>query len=84
MKTINKMRQLPISSDELLSSLTDQSSSGFVNKKIIGALMIGVKSDIDALHFCDTVEKLADNNSLTTHIEILRNGKYCTYKCDLK
>ena len=65
-----------MSSDELLNSLTDLSSGGFVNEKIIGALMTGVKSDTDALHFCDTVEKLADNNSLTIHFEILRNGTF--------
>ena len=35
-----------------------------------------IKSDVDALQFCDVMDNLVDSKSSKTHIKVLKNGKY--------
>ena len=75
MNTVNKMKQLLRVSDDVLSNLTNLPTADLINESIIVLLMTGIKSDIDALKFCDIMENLMDCKS-STDIEILRNGKF--------
>ena len=75
MNTINKIKQLLRLSDDVLSNLTNLPTADLINENIIVLLMTAIKSDIDALQFCDIMESLMDNKS-STDIEILRNGKF--------
>ena len=75
MNTINKIKQLLRLSDDALSNLTNLPTADLINENIIVLLMTTIKSDIDALQFCDIMENLMDNKS-STDIEILRNGKF--------
>ena len=86
MNTVNKIKQLLRLSDDVLSNLTNLPTADLINENIIVLLMTGIKSDIDALQFCDIMESLMDRKS-STDIEILRNGKcrctihdLCMYK----
>ena len=74
MRTINKLRLLGIPK-EVLSQFTNLPTTDLINDAIIGCLMITIKSDVQALQFCDDMDKLIDSESSKTHIEILRNGK---------
>ena len=74
MKTINKLRLLGFS-DDVLSYFTNLPTTDVINDRIIAFLMIAtIKSDIQALQFCDVMDNLVDSKSSKTHIEILRNG----------
>ena len=75
MNTVNKIKQLLRLSDDVLSNLTNLPTADLINENIIVLLMTGIKSDIDALQFCDIMESLMDSKS-STDIEILRNGKF--------
>ena len=73
MKTVNKINQLLRLSDDVLSNLTNLPTADLVNESIIVFLMTEIKSDVDALQFCDVVENLIDTIS-SIDIELLRNG----------
>ena len=74
MKTVNKLRLLGYP-DDVLSSITDFSTTDLINDAIIGLLMVvKIKSDVQALKFCDVMDNLVDNKSSETHIEIFKNG----------
>ena len=75
MNTVNKMKQLLRLSDDVLSNLTNLPTADLINENITVLLMTTIKSDIDALQFCDIMESLTNNTS-STDIEILRNGKF--------
>ena len=75
MNTVNKIKQLLRLSDDVLSNLTNLPTADLINENIIVLLMTAIKSDIDALQFCDIMESLMDSKS-STDIEILRNGKF--------
>ena len=75
MITFNKLKQLLRLSDDFLSELTNLPSVNDINEAIISSLMIVIiKSDIDALQFCDVMKNIVDSKSPKAHIEILRNG----------
>ena len=71
MKTIYKIKELLLLPVNFLSNLIYRSKANRINEEIIAMLMITIKSDVDALRFCDIMENLIDSNS---DIEILRNG----------
>ena len=74
MKTINKLRLLGCS-DDVLSNFTNLPTTELINDAIIGFLMaVTIKSNVQALQFCDVMNKLVDSKSSESHIEILRNG----------
>ena len=75
MMTFNKLKQLLIVSDDVLSEFTNLPTVNDINEAIISLLMIVIiKSDMDALQFCDVMENIVDSKSSKAHIEILRNG----------
>ena len=76
MKTVNKLRQMGIP-DDLLSQLTDNiPTTDLLNDAFVGCLMVWIiKSDVQALEFCDIMDNLIDRESSKTPIEMLRNGK---------
>ena len=74
MKTINELRLMECP-DDVLSKITNLPTTDLINGAIVGILMIGtIKTDVQALQFCDVMDKLIDNKSSKTHTEILRNG----------
>ena len=75
MMTLNKLKQLLIISNDVLSELTNLPTVNDINEAIIGLAMTAIKSDMDALHFCDVIENIVDGTSSKAHIETLRNGK---------
>ena len=76
MKTINKLRLLGFPSD-VLSSFTNYPTTDVLYDTIVGCIMfLMIKSDADALQFCDVMDNLVDSTSSETYIEMLRNGKY--------
>ena len=75
MKTINKLRALGCP-DDVLSKFTNLPTPGLINDAIVGTLMIiTIKSDVQALQFCDVMDDMVDSKSSKSHIEVLRNGK---------
>ena len=75
MITLNKLKQLLRLSDDFLSELTNQPNVNDINETIIGLLMTAtIKSDMDALQFCDFMEKIVDSKSSEKQNETLRNG----------
>ena len=76
MMTLNKLKQLVRLSDDVLSELTNPPTVNDINEAVISFLMTAIiKSDMDALQFCDVMENIVDSISSKAHIEILRNGK---------
>ena len=74
MQTINKLRQLGFP-DEVLNKFTNLPTTDLFHDKIVGCLMTGIiKSDVQALEFCDVMDNMTDSESSKTPIEILRNG----------
>ena len=74
MQTINKLRQLGFP-DEVLNKFTNLPTTDLFHDKIVGCLMAGIiKSDVQALEFCDVMDNMTDSESSKTPIEILRNG----------
>ena len=74
MITLNKLKQILTLSDDVLSELTNLPTVNDINNAIIGLLMtVIIKSNMDALQFCDVMENIVDSKS-KAHIEILRNG----------
>ena len=71
MMTINKLKQLLRLPDDVLSELTSLPTVNVINEAIIGYLITAIKSDMDALQFCDVMENIVNSKA---HIEILRNG----------
>ena len=74
MMTLNKLKQLLRLPDDILSELTNLPTVNDINEAIIGILMTFIKSDMNALQFCDVMENIVDSKSSKAHIEILRNG----------
>ena len=75
MNTISKLKLLGIP-DNILSKVTNFSTTDLINDHIVGSLMAAIiKSDVQALRFCDVMSNLVDSASSKTHIEILRNGR---------
>ena len=75
MMTLNKLKQLLRLSDDFLTNKPYIPSADFINEAIISFLMNAIiKSDMDALQFCDAMENIVDSTSSKAHIEILRNG----------
>ena len=75
MMTLNKLKQLVRLSDDVLIELTNLPTVNDINEAIIGLLMTAIiKSDMDAIQFCDNMENIVDSKSSKAHIEILRNG----------
>ena len=76
MKAINTLRLLGCP-DDVLSNFTKLPTTDSINDAIIGYLMVVmITADVEALQFCDEMDKLVDNKSSKTFIEMLRNGKY--------
>ena len=84
MQNINKMKQLLNPSDKLVSSLMTMSSADVANEALIGILMQRIKSDEEALEFCDIMESLVDKWQSKRTIESLRNGNYIDNECTVK
>ena len=78
MKTIDKVKNLVTArtSDDQLSKMTSLPTPDLINENIIMNLMIAIRSDVNALRFCDVMENLVDNRSAAVHIEMLRNGNF--------
>ena len=75
MKTLNKLKQLLRLPDGVLSELTNLPTVNVINEAIISLLMTAIiKSDMDALEFCDIMENIVDSKSSKKQNEILRNG----------
>ena len=74
MKTINKLRLLGVN-DDALSNIINLPTTDVINDCIVSFVMIRINSDVQALQFCDVMDKLVDSKSSKTHIETLRNGK---------
>lgn len=72
-QTIFKMKQLLRGHDDVLNKLTDLPTVDLINEKIIEILMLLIKSDTDAINFCDVMENLVNSESSTATIEALRN-----------
>ena len=75
MKTINKLKELVKTSGDL-SNFANLPTANLINERIIGLLMTGIRSDIEALHFCDVIQSLVDSESSTADVESFRNGNY--------
>ena len=75
MKTIDKLKLLGFP-DEEVNYFTNLTTADLINDGIVAYLMIvTIKSDAQALQFCDVMDKLVDRKSSQIHIKILRNGK---------
>lgn len=68
------MKHLITLPDVTLNHLNELPTTNLINERIIGILMSRIKSDADAVEFCDTVEKLVNGKSSTADIEAFRNG----------
>ena len=76
MKTINKLRLWGFS-DDALSKITNFPTTDLISDYIVGCLMVAIiRSNVQALQFCDIMNKLVDSKSSKTLIEMLKNGKY--------
>ena len=74
MKTINTLRVLGWP-DNFLSNFTILPTTDLINDIIVGILMaVIIKSDVQALQFCDVMDDIVDSKSSESHIKILRNG----------
>ena len=71
MTTIKKVKNVMKMRDESMDNLAIVPSANLVNEKIIVALMVEIKSDKQALTFCDLMKILVTNKSSITDI---RNG----------
>lgn len=69
--TINKMKQLIRIPKEVLSYWDKMPAADIVNEAIIYYMLIGIKSDKEALIFCKLMAKLTDNSA----VKAVRNGK---------
>ena len=74
MKTINKMKELLRIPDDALSKMIELPTADLINEQIIVLIMTGIPSDADALHLCDLMEALVDNEQSIRDIEVVRNG----------
>ena len=73
-KISNKLRLMGCPAD-ILSDFTNLPTTDLINDAIIGSLMVArIKSDVQALQFCDDMDNWVDSNLSKRHIEILRNG----------
>ena len=76
MKTINKLKLWGFS-DDALSKFTNLQTTDLINDYIVGCLIVAtIRSDVQALQFCDIMDKLVDSKLSKTLIEMLTNGKY--------
>ena len=74
MKIINKLKLLGCT-DDVLSNFTNLPTTELINDAIVGCLMVAtIKTDVQALRFCDDMDALVDSKSSKRNIEILRNG----------
>ena len=74
MKTINKMKESLRLPDDALSKMTELPTADLINEQIIVLIITGIPSDADALHICDLLETLVENEQSIRDIEVLRNG----------
>ena len=74
MNTVTKMKNLMTLPDGIINYFNELPTINLINEKIIGFLMSRIKSDVDAVEFCDIVEKLVNSKSSTADIEVFRNG----------
>ena len=72
MKTISKLKL-----DSVLSKFPKfLLTAGFVNDRIVQSLMVTIiKSDVQALKFCDRMDTIVDSESSKRYVEILRIGE---------
>lgn len=75
MKTIEKLKQLVKLQDDIVIYLMNLPSADHVNEAVVASLVTGIKSDVDALRYCDLMENLVDNQSSKTDIDLLRKSK---------
>ena len=76
MKTISKLRLLGLP-DNVLSNFTNLPTTECINDAIVvAAMIVTIKSDVQALQFCDIMDKLVDSKSSESCIEILRKGNW--------
>lgn len=74
MKTIGKLRLLGCP-DDCINTFINLPTTELTNDAIVGSLIVvTIKSDAQALQFCDVMDKLVDSTTSKTHIEVLRNG----------
>ena len=78
MKTINKMKELLRLPDDTLNKMTELPTADLINEQIIVLILTGIQSDADALHICDLLETLVENEQSMRDIEVLRNGNVFT------
>ena len=74
MNTVTKMKHLITLPDGIINYFNELPTINLINERIIGFLMSRIKSDADAVEFCDIVEKLVNSKSSTIDIEAFRNG----------
>ena len=75
MMTLLKLKQLLRVSDDILNKFSNLKIVDVINVTIITFLMLAIiKSDMDALQFCNFMDNIVDSKSSKAHIEILRNG----------
>ena len=60
--------------DDALSKMTELPTADLINEQIIVLIITGISSDADALHICDLLETLVENEQSIRDIEVLRNG----------
>ena len=82
-KTINKLNEVFSLSDSTRNHLVSSPNADVANQELITLLISGLRSDIDALSFCDIVEKLVDDMPSQNVIDSLRNGTYVIKKIPL-
>ena len=83
-KTLSKINEGQEIPEYMLNLLAALPNADLINKVIITVIMtMTIKSDVDALKFCDILENLVDTQSSLVHIRNVRNGKVCCmfYKC---
>lgn len=78
MKTIDRIKELVKPPDDSLSYLEKLPTIDIINEGIVACLITAIKTETDALKFCDLMENLVDVKSSQTDIELLRNGKLLT------
>ena len=71
-----KIKQLVRLPDVVLDQLFYMSSAEVTNEAILGLLIQGITSDVQALQFCDTMESLVDSMQSRLVIKSLRNGNF--------
>lgn len=70
-KTVTKIKQIYQLSD---GSFSNSPILEHANERIIVSMIMGIQSDVETLRFCDTMEKLVDNETSLAFVERLRNG----------